>query len=74
MNAHTVFTQLLALDAQHIPYIDNEAYRQRGELIEQLNELGYTVGVGKGHKVVLRKLPEFNCLPPCSTLTERGSS
>jgi len=64
MTTDTIFTQLLTLDAQHIPYQDNEHLKQRKALIEQLNELGYTVGVGKGHKVVLRQLPEFNCLPP----------
>ena len=63
MNAQAIHAQILEMDAKNIPY--NEAtLKPRKALIEQLNELGYTVGLGKGHKVVLRQLPEFNILPP----------
>lgn len=65
MNAvATIHAQILEMDAKSIPYLNQEQLKPRKALIEQLNELGYTVGLGKGHKVVLRQLPEFNILPP----------
>lgn len=71
MNHNTLFAQILAMDAQHIPYKDNDALKARKALVGQLNDLGYTVGVGQGHKLVMRELAKFNCLPPCLPLPER---
>ena len=64
--AHAIFRNILRMDKVLIPY-NSETVKPRKKLMELLNNEGYTVGIGKGHNVVLRKLPTFNPLPPCNT-------
>jgi hypothetical protein len=61
-----IYQQILDMDEQMIPYTEKTLI-PRKKLVAQLNEIGYTVGLGNGHKVVLRPLPSFNPLPPVNT-------
>jgi len=65
MKAEEIFAQIKAMDAKCIPYHAGNI-KPAQELREQLKQLGYTVGIGKGHKLVMRPLPEINPLPPCN--------
>lgn len=62
--ASIIFEQILKMDAEQIPYHAGNI-GPRKQLMKRLNETGYSVGIGKQHRIVLRKLPIFNWLPPC---------
>ena len=64
--AKALYRSILRMDKQLIPY-NSETVKPRKKLMELLNNEGYTVGIGKGHTVVLKTLPKVNPLPPCNT-------
>ena len=63
--AKALYRNILNMDKQLIPY-NSDTLKPRRILVEKLNEIGYTVGVGDKHTVVLKTLPQFNPLPPCN--------
>lgn len=64
--AKALYRNIVAMDKQLIPY-NSETVKPRKKLMQLLNSEGYTVGLGDGHRVVLKTLPQVNPLPPCNT-------
>lgn len=62
----TLYRNILRMDKVLIPY-NSETVKPRKKLMQLLNETGHTIGLGEGHTVVLKTLPQFNPLPPCNT-------
>ena len=59
---NTLLRAIHRMDTEMIPYTA-ETLKPRKALVEKLNEIGYTVGIGYKHKVVLKTLPKENPLP-----------